>query len=368
MSAKPQKISVTTSKDDDFVARIRRVVDMVGGIAALSRKCHLSRPVIHKYLNGASDPSRARLVSLAQAAGVSVEWLATGAGTPETATSPLSPLDADTLRNEVRNRVDAALKDAPPDYRNRCVDLILPELSVSDDIKDQMVTLGVFLAVVFTRHAKHMASLAPPPLSSWEEEMLRLRTPLFRLWRWRQGGPPSLPETPETLSPASQADFQAWCETLRPLTVAEIIRGIWRGDGAGVRSTHRFFVRPSRVFRAEQIMYSKLTGKVSRRLEGFWSIHDDRIVVIQYRTQQTDYLVTESDSGRSFCISFEGESVFHSSIIPLDPPEENTGMEGEIIGALSPGTRPHTTFDTPWDESTGDGTAPDSAKPTRQTG
>lgn len=50
----------------------------VGNLAELARKSGLSRRVIDKYRNGESDPSRARLVALARAAGVRVEWLATG--------------------------------------------------------------------------------------------------------------------------------------------------------------------------------------------------------------------------------------------------------------------------------------------------
>ena len=54
------------------------IADKVGGITELSRRTGLSKTVLHKYKRGDSDPSRERLELLANAASVSVQWLATG--------------------------------------------------------------------------------------------------------------------------------------------------------------------------------------------------------------------------------------------------------------------------------------------------
>lgn len=51
---------------------------LAGNATELSKKTGISRRAIGTYLSGSSDPTRGRLVSIAKASGVSVEWLATG--------------------------------------------------------------------------------------------------------------------------------------------------------------------------------------------------------------------------------------------------------------------------------------------------
>jgi len=65
-------------KDPEFISRIREVVDMVGGQAALAEATGLSKSVISKYVNGHSEPDRKRLISIATEAQVSVGWLVDG--------------------------------------------------------------------------------------------------------------------------------------------------------------------------------------------------------------------------------------------------------------------------------------------------
>lgn len=84
-------MSENDKADPAFAARIERLCEMVGGASVLAQKSGLSRRVIDKYVAGGSDPSRQRLVSLADAAGVSVQWLATGQGTPSGALQPITP-------------------------------------------------------------------------------------------------------------------------------------------------------------------------------------------------------------------------------------------------------------------------------------
>jgi len=52
----------------------------VGGPKQLSERSGLSRAVIGKYLGGKSEPSRDRLIKLADAGGISIRWLVTGEG------------------------------------------------------------------------------------------------------------------------------------------------------------------------------------------------------------------------------------------------------------------------------------------------
>jgi len=66
--------------DAQFQHRIAAVIRLAGGVSALAAASGLSARAIAKYRNGESDPSRERLVALARAGGVTVDWLATGDG------------------------------------------------------------------------------------------------------------------------------------------------------------------------------------------------------------------------------------------------------------------------------------------------
>jgi transcriptional regulator with XRE-family HTH domain len=66
--------------EDSFKERMALAAKLAGNATELSRRTGISRRAIGTYLSGASDPTRQRLVSIAQTAGVSVEWLATGVG------------------------------------------------------------------------------------------------------------------------------------------------------------------------------------------------------------------------------------------------------------------------------------------------
>lgn len=69
--------------DEEFKKRVMIAIERAGGIVAFARTANISRANIDKYLKVGSDPSRTKLISMANAANVSVEWLATGNGVPE---------------------------------------------------------------------------------------------------------------------------------------------------------------------------------------------------------------------------------------------------------------------------------------------
>lgn len=64
----------------EFPDRLRICAERVGNQALLAKKAGISKPTMGDYLANKSDPSRTRLVAIAEAANVSVEWLATGEG------------------------------------------------------------------------------------------------------------------------------------------------------------------------------------------------------------------------------------------------------------------------------------------------
>ena len=64
--------------ENDFKDRMYIAAKLAGNATELARRSGISRRAIGTYLSGASDPTRERLIAIAKASGVSVEWLATG--------------------------------------------------------------------------------------------------------------------------------------------------------------------------------------------------------------------------------------------------------------------------------------------------
>jgi phage repressor protein C with HTH and peptisase S24 domain len=69
--------------DEKFAARVQELIDHVGSLERLSDISGVSTRMIQRYKNKTADPSRERLVALARAGRVSLEWLATGGGAME---------------------------------------------------------------------------------------------------------------------------------------------------------------------------------------------------------------------------------------------------------------------------------------------
>lgn len=65
-----------------FIARLQDVVRNWPSADRLARATGVSPSAFRKWLRGDAEPSRERLVALAQAAGVSAGWLAAGEGAP----------------------------------------------------------------------------------------------------------------------------------------------------------------------------------------------------------------------------------------------------------------------------------------------
>jgi transcriptional regulator with XRE-family HTH domain len=66
--------------DSSFENRIKKIISLVGSAEKLSHSAGMSPSLIGKYLSGKTDPTRKKLIALSEAAGVNVQWLATGEG------------------------------------------------------------------------------------------------------------------------------------------------------------------------------------------------------------------------------------------------------------------------------------------------
>lgn len=68
---------------DAFPKRMKLLIEHFkaqGGAAEIARRCGFSEGVIRSWRDGATDPSRARCVQLAEGTGASLLWLITGDG------------------------------------------------------------------------------------------------------------------------------------------------------------------------------------------------------------------------------------------------------------------------------------------------
>lgn len=60
--------------------RIKKCAHIAGSGDALAQKAAIPRRTLETYLSGEAEPKTTRMVAIARAANVSVEWLATGEG------------------------------------------------------------------------------------------------------------------------------------------------------------------------------------------------------------------------------------------------------------------------------------------------
>ena len=63
-----------------FAARLKQIIGE-NSVSQFAKKCGFAESMLRKYLLGSSVPGADKLVRMAQAAGVSLRWLATGEGT-----------------------------------------------------------------------------------------------------------------------------------------------------------------------------------------------------------------------------------------------------------------------------------------------
>ncbi|WP_286552726.1 helix-turn-helix transcriptional regulator [Variovorax sp. J22G40] len=86
---------VAEAADEAFIARLGELVSLVGSASALARRAGISHSGLSRYMAG-GDPSRRVLTALAQAAEVSLAWLASGVGPMRPPSAPALPTS--TLR------------------------------------------------------------------------------------------------------------------------------------------------------------------------------------------------------------------------------------------------------------------------------
>jgi phage repressor protein C with HTH and peptisase S24 domain len=142
----------TTLVDEEFRRRLRLIMQQFGSVADLARAVGVSDNAIYKWVSGRGQPSMMSLVNLSKAAGVSVEWLATGRGAPTrvrtenhaaaeavdgaaVARAPLRPVSG---RVAVQNQQIVDYLSFRPDWLQRVLNLDLRSIALVEVIGDSM--------------------------------------------------------------------------------------------------------------------------------------------------------------------------------------------------------------------------------------
>ena len=139
MAKKTLKLTATVATDTEVgansvaegrVQRIREASRRAGGHSTLAAKSGLSLSTLNRYLSG-GELKVGSLVAIADASGLSMEWLATGRGemvaaspelpVPATEAQPLfASLDMSRMAKAIEMAQDAFKKREPsPDYRRQ---------------------------------------------------------------------------------------------------------------------------------------------------------------------------------------------------------------------------------------------------------
>ena len=95
----------TTIVDSELRARLTQVIESFGSVVAVAKAVGVSDNAIYKWLAGRGQPSVTNLVALARAARVSIEWLATGEESKQSAQAITRAVEHGDFIFMPRNRI-----------------------------------------------------------------------------------------------------------------------------------------------------------------------------------------------------------------------------------------------------------------------
>ena len=95
----------TTLVDSELRARLTQVIESFGSVVMVAKAVGVSDNAIYKWLAGRGQPSVTNLVALARAARVSIEWLATGEESKQSAQAITRAVEHGDFIFMPRNRI-----------------------------------------------------------------------------------------------------------------------------------------------------------------------------------------------------------------------------------------------------------------------
>lgn len=126
---------------------MRIAIRRAGGVRNVARATGLSESVVRKWRSGRSEPTRRHLVNIANAANVTVGWLAACEETPPRSLSQSAELDRlEVIVTAIRTRLRSSAMDLRPETEARLVRLVYElnayyEKPLDPQLLDAMVEL-----------------------------------------------------------------------------------------------------------------------------------------------------------------------------------------------------------------------------------
>ena len=128
-------INISDGQGTSFSERVRYISQKVGGIEKLSTLAEISKRVISQYISGQSEPTRPRIIAMANAGDVSVEWLATGLG--EKSTRPVNDILLANVVDAVKSEMEKQHVIIPTVRFAKIISALYDELNGSDKQDDK---------------------------------------------------------------------------------------------------------------------------------------------------------------------------------------------------------------------------------------
>ncbi len=121
-------------ENDSFTDRLKEIITKLGSQEKLAFKSGISKSTISKYILGLSDPTRKKIIALASAGDVNVEWLVNGAN--ERDREPRDTLLISTILTIAEEIVESNKIAITPEKK------VKSAMSVYQDIKDETFEFG----------------------------------------------------------------------------------------------------------------------------------------------------------------------------------------------------------------------------------
>lgn len=116
-----------------FKDRIKKIIELTNSAEKLANISGMSSRAIGQYLSGTSDPSRKKLIALANAAQVNIEWLATGNGPMKKGERPDINLTLLSLVIEIFETYEKECEDKYPPGQKAALVSALYDICLDDD-------------------------------------------------------------------------------------------------------------------------------------------------------------------------------------------------------------------------------------------
>ena len=126
---------------ENFTSRLKKAVKEAGGNKAISKKSGIVLGTLSQYIRGISEPSISKIAAIAEAWGVSLDWLAYGKDVNDT-----NPIDRETLTDAIEvleNALNKRNGTLPPKAKAEAL-MLAYEILIEDDNATDIIKASDF--------------------------------------------------------------------------------------------------------------------------------------------------------------------------------------------------------------------------------